>query len=108
MYHKVFISYVIGIPDLTSPPGQPVILLSGRKSGVAEEVSATDKINLSWQSLVEDGQYLITDKKYVHTPQFRIRINASLFHVSHVIRTQMYLKQLYKEIRFIKVLQCSS
>ena len=65
MYHKVFISYVIGIPDLTSLPGQPVILLSGRKSGVVEEVSATDKINLSWQSLVDDGQYLITDKKYI-------------------------------------------
>ena len=68
MYQKIFITYVIGIPDLTSLPGQPVILLSGRKSGVVEEVSATDKINLSWQSLVDDGQYLITEMRNTHAP----------------------------------------
>ena len=42
-----------------------MISLSARQSGVVEEDSVTDEINLSWQSPADDGGYPITGKNYV-------------------------------------------
>ena len=56
-----------------------MISLSARQSGVVEEDSVTDEINLSWQSPADDGGYPITGKKYNVSIVLQY-INVSLFH----------------------------
>ena len=55
-----------------------MISLSARQSGVVEEDSVTDEINLSWQSPADDGGYPITGKKYISV--VLEYVNVSLFH----------------------------
>ena len=95
--------YVIWIPGVASPPGRPVISLSARQSGVVEEDSVTDEINLSWQSPADDGGYPITGKEYVSL-KFGY-VNVSLF---HVIRSKCIWNDIIEEIQLKKALLCNS
>ena len=90
--------YVIWIPGVASPPGRPVISLSARQSGVVEEDSVTDEINLSWQSPADDGGYPITGKKYYVSVVLEY-INVSLF---HEIRAKCIWNDIIEEIRLKK------
>ena len=96
--------YIIWIPGVASPPGRPVISLSARQSGVVEEDSVTDEINLSWQSPADDGGYPITGKKYYVSVVLEY-INVSLF---HEIRAKCIWNDIIEEIRLKKVFLCNA